>query len=186
MEEIKRELEKADIAMAKVYEHTLVDFSKIKAGKANPSMLDGVKVDYYGSLVPITQVASINNIDARTLVIKPWDKNALKHIEEGIVKSYLDITPQNDGEVIHLNIPPLTEESRAKIVKQVKAEAEKGKISMRGVRKDIKEIFKKLQKDGASEDLIRDAEDDLQKKTDSYIQKIDKLLSDKEKEVMEL
>ncbi|MCP3659792.1 MAG: ribosome recycling factor [Bacteroidetes bacterium] len=186
MEEITRTLEKAVSMMDKVYEHTLVDFSKIKAGKANPNMLDGVKVDYYGSLVPITQVASINNMDARTLVIKPWDKNALKHIEEGIVKSYLDVVPQNDGEVIHINIPPLTEEKRTQIVKQVKHEAEKGRISMRGVRKDIKESLKRLQKDGASEDLIRDAEDDLQKKTDSFIKKIDDLLANKEKEIMEL
>ncbi len=186
MEEIKRELEKADIAMEKVYEHTITDFSKIKAGKANPSMLDGVKVDYFGSLVPVYQIASINNIDARTLVIKPWDKKALKHIEEGIVKSYLDVTPQNDGEVIHINIPPLTEESRSKIAKQVKGEAEKGKISMRVVRKDIKEALKRLQKDGVSEDLIRDAEDDLQKKIDGYAKKIEKLLTDKKKEIMEL
>ena len=184
MEQIQKELDKALEEMEKSYKHTVNDFSKLKAGKAAPSMLDVVKVEYYGTLVPISQVASVNNIDARTLVIKPWDKNILKHIEEGIAKSYLKVTPQNDGEVIHINIPPLTEESRTKIVKQVKSEAEKGKVHLRQIRKDIKEALKKLQKDGASEDLVRDAEVDLQKDTDKFIKKIDDLTVAKEKEVM--
>ncbi len=186
MEEIKIELKRASEAMDKVYIHTNDGFKKIRAGKASPSMLEGVRVEYYGNLVPISQVAAINNIDARTLVIKPWDKSLIESIETGIVKSYLDVTPQSDGEVIHINIPPLTEEGRTKLMKLVKIEAEKGRISVRTARKDSKENFKKLKNTGASEDLIRDAEDDLQKQTDTFINKIDSLLSKKEKDIMEL
>ena len=186
MDQLKKEIEKAKDLMDKALVHTAESFSKLRAGKAMPSMLDGIKVDYYGSMVPISQVASVNSIDARTLVIKPWDKGALKHIEESIVQSYLDITPQNDGEVIHLNIPPLTEETRTKLTKQVKNESEKNKVSIRTIRKNIKDDLKKLQKEHVSEDLIRDTENDLQKMTDDYIKKIDDLTFQKNKEIMEL
>ncbi len=185
-EQIKRELSIAVDKMEESYQYTINGFSKLRVGKAMPSMLDGVKVEYYGSLVPVSQVASVNNIDARTLIIKPWDKGVLKNIEEGIAKSYLKVTPQNDGDVIHINIPPLTEEGRTEMMKQVKAEAEKGKVHLRHIRKDVKDALKKLQKEGASEDLIRDGEVDLQKDLDKFIKKIDELTSVKEKEIMML
>ncbi len=184
MEEIKKELEKADVKMVGAIDHTKDSFSKIRAGKATPSILDGVRVEYYGNLVPISQVASINNVDARTLVIKPWDKSMIVAIETGIIKSHLEFTPKTDGEVIHINIPPLTEESRSKLMKNVKQEAEKGKVSIRNIRKDSKDNLKKIK--NVSEDLIRDAESDLQDKTDKFIKDIDNLLSSKEKDIMEL
>ncbi len=185
-EQINRQLSIAVDKMEESYQHTVSDFSKLRVGKAMPSMLDGVRVEYYGGLVPISQVASVNNIDAKTLVIKPWDKGVLKHIEEGIAKSYLKVTPQNDGEVIHINIPPLTEESRTEMMKLVKVETEKGKVHLRHIRKEVKDTLRKLQKEGASEDLIRDAEVDLQKDLDKFIKKVDELTKVKEKEIMML
>jgi ribosome recycling factor len=160
------------------------EFTKIRIGRANPQLLDGVKVDYYGSIVPLSQIASVTTPDPRTIFIKPWEKKMLHAIEKAIVASKIDIVPQNNGEIITINIPQLTEERRIVVVKQAKTDAEKCKVSVRNARKHSKEILKKLQKDGTPEDAIKKAEDQLQKTTDSFIEKIDSMLAAKEKDIM--
>lgn len=184
MEEIELFLDEAKELMSKAVNHTNVELTKIRAGKAMPNMLDGVMVDYYGASTPLSQVASINTPDARTLVIKPWEKNLISEIEKSIINSDLGLNPQNDGEIIRLNIPALTEERRRQLVKQTKAEVENGKISIRNVRKDTNESLKKLLKEGASEDAIKVAEDSVQKLTDSFAAKLDEMFGAKEKDIM--
>lgn len=160
------------------------EFAKIRTGRANIQILDGIKVDYYGQFVPLSQVASITTPDPKTIFIKPWEKKVLIEIEKSIVNSKIDITPQNNGEIITITIPAITQERRILIAKQAKNDAEKCKISVRNVRKNSKELLKKLEKDGVPEDAIKKAEDHLQKITDSFISKIDELLATKEKEIM--
>lgn len=186
MDEIQEHLEQARHAMENAHARTQKEFTKIRAGRAMPSMLDGILVMYYGNATPIDQVASISTPDARTLAIKPWEQRLIPEIEKAIFGSKLALTPQNDGATIIINIPPLTEERRKTLVKQVREEAEKGKIVVRNVRRDIKEVFKKLQKSGTSEDAIKIAEEQAQKLTDTHINKIDALLARKEIEVMEV
>lgn len=183
-EEIKMFLDEAKELMDKALQHTGNELVKIRAGKAMPSMLDGLTVEYYGMTTPLNQVSTINTPDARTLLIKPFEKNLLAEIEKTIKNSDLGLNPQNDGETIRLNIPPLTEERRAKLVKQVKQEIEHGKVSVRNVRKDINDSLKKLQKEGASEDAVKKAEEKVQKLTDDFIAKIDELFHKKEQELM--
>lgn len=149
-----------------------------------PNMLDGLLVDYYGNPTPISQVASINTPDARSLAIKPWEKNMVAAIERAIINSDLGLNPQNDGEIVRLNIPPLTEERRKELVKQSKHEAEHGRISVRNVRKDTNEHLKKLLKEHVSEDAVKAAETSVQELTDEYIKKIEDLLAIKEEEIM--
>lgn len=182
MEEIEIYLDTAKEMMEGAVSHTITEFSKIRAGKAMPSMLDGVDVEYYGTMTPLNQVAGVTTPDARTLSVKPWEKTMLQEIERAIINSNLGFNPQNDGEQIRINIPPLTEERRLQLMKQVKAEAEKGKISIRNARKDTNDSLKKL--DGVSEDLVKSAEDDVQKLTDTYTSKIDMLVEAKEKDIM--
>ncbi len=182
MEEIEIYLETAEEMMEKAIDHTKNEFLKIRAGKAMPSMVDGIDVEYYGTMTPLNQVAGVTTPDARTISIKPWEKNMLQEIERAIINSNLGFNPQNDGEQIRINIPPLTEERRLQLMKQVKAEAENGKISIRNARKDTNDSLKKI--DGVSEDLIKDAEADVQKLTDSYSIKIDQLVEAKEKDIM--
>ena len=182
MEEIEIYLETAEEMMEKAIDHTKNEFLKIRAGKAMPSMVDGIDVEYYGTMTPLNQVAGVTTPDARTISIKPWEKNMLQEIERAIINSNLGFNPQNDGEQIRINIPPLTEERRLQLMKQVKAEAENGKISIRNARKDTNDCLKKI--DGVSEDLIKDAEADVQKLTDSYSTKIDQLVEAKEKDIM--
>jgi ribosome recycling factor len=170
--------------MDKAVDHASSEFTKIRAGKAHPSMLDAVKVDYYGQLVPINQVASVNTPDARTINIQPWEKAMLSPIEKGIIISNLGFNPTNDGTLIRVILPPLTEERRKEIVKKVKGESETAKVAVRNIRKDINEVIKKLQKDGLPEDDAKTAETQVQKTTDSYIKKIDDLTAAKEAEVM--
>lgn len=184
MEEIQKQLEKADQLMQKAYAHAQLEFGKIRAGRVMPDMLDGIQILYYGNPTSLNQAAAITAPDARTLVIKPWEKQYLSEIEKAIVNSKIGLTPQNDGEVIRIVVPPLTEERRKDLVKQTKNEAEKGKVVIRNIRKDIKEAFKNLQKEGASEDLIKRSEEKLQILTDKYIQTIDTLLTHKETELM--
>jgi ribosome recycling factor len=184
MEEIEMFLEEAKELMDKSVNHCHHELTKIRAGKAMPNMLDGLMVDYYGSPTPINQVASITTPDARTLSIKPWEKNMIGEIERAIINSDLGLNPQNDGEQVRINIPPLTEERRKDLVKQVKAEGENGKVSIRNVRKDTNDSLKKLLKDGVSEDAVKDAENEVQKLTDSHVTKIDQLTSDKEEDIM--
>lgn len=184
MEDIDFYLEHAQELMDKSVEHAASELSKIRAGKAMPNMLDGIEVEYYGSMTPLNQVASVNTPDARTLMIKPWEKNMLNEIERAIINSDLGLNPQNDGEIIRINIPTLTEERRKNLVKQAKQEAENGKVSIRNVRKDTNDHLKKLLKEGVSEDQVKSAEDDVQKMTDEHTARIDTLLESKEKDIM--
>jgi len=184
MEEIKLYLDEAKELMQKAVDHTASELVKIRAGKAMPNLLDGIMVSYYGAPTPLAQVASVNTPDARTLTIKPWERTLIGEIEKSIINSDLGLAPQNNGEIIILTIPPLTEERRRNLVKQAKQECATGKISIRSVRKDINEGLRKLQKDGASEDDVKRAEDTVQKLTDQYSAKIDELLVKKEADIM--
>ena len=184
MEELEFYLEEAQDHMEKSLHHVSHALAKIRAGRAMPSMLDGLMVDYYGNPTPINQVASINTPDAKTLAIKPWEKNMLSEIEKVIINSDLGLNPQNDGEIIRLNIPPLTEERRKDLVKQSRNEAEHGRVSVRNVRKEANDHLKKLLKEHVSEDEVKKAETKVQELTDEYVKKIDELLEKKEGEIM--
>jgi ribosome recycling factor len=158
--------------------------SHIRAGKANVRILDGVKVEYYGSHVPISNVASINTPDAKTITVLPWEKTMLKTIEKAIMDSDVGITPENNGEIIRLGIPPLTEERRKQLVKHSKQETEGAKVGIRNARRDAVELVKKAVKEGVSEDLGKDSEGNIQKIHDKYVKKADEVLANKEKEIM--
>lgn len=158
--------------------------ARIRAGKANPKILEGIRVEYYGSAAPISNVANISVPDARTIAITPWEKSMFKEIEKAIINSELGITPENNGEVIRLSIPPLTEERRKMLVKQSKAEAEQAKVSVRNARRDAIDGLKKAVKQGLSEDVEKDAEAQVQKLHDKYLKKIDELFAAKEKEIL--
>ncbi|MBD2714407.1 ribosome recycling factor [Microvirga sp. STR05] len=183
-EEIQFYLSEAEESMGKSLQHTNLELSRIRAGKASPAMLDSLRVDYYGTPTPISQVANVSTPDARTLFIKPWEKNIIAEVVKAIKNSDLGLNPQSDAEGVRLNIPPMTEERRRELVKQVKNEAEAGKVRIRSIRKDVNESLRKLLKDGASEDAIKDAEAKVQKATDSYITQVDGLMSKKESEIM--
>jgi ribosome recycling factor len=170
--------------MDKAISHLEVELTKVRAGRANPNMFDGLVVDYYGNPTPISQVGNISVTDARTLVIQPWEKNMLQPIERSIIAANLGVTPQNDGTIIRIFLPPLTEERRKEIVKRVHQEGEHSKVAIRNIRRDAIEHIKKLKKDGLSEDLAKDSEDEVQEMTDKFIGIVDKHLAQKEKEVM--
>lgn len=174
----------AEDHMKKAIQHLEAELVKIRAGRANPNMLDGLVVDYYGSPTPISQVGNISVSDARTLTIQPWEKNMLQPIERAIINANIGVTPQNDGNIIRLFLPPLTEERRKELVKRVNAEGEHTKVAVRNIRRDAIEHVKKLQKDGLSEDAAKDAEKDIQQITDKYIALVEKHLQAKEKEIM--
>jgi ribosome recycling factor len=184
MTDINSILKKAEEKMIATVNFLDQDLARIRAGKANPKILDGVKVPYYGDLTPLTNVASVNTPDAKTLLVTPWDKKLLKDIEKALLNSDVGITPDNNGEVIRLNIPPLTEERRKNLAKQAKQDAENAKISVRNTRRDAIETLKKTLKNVVSEDLIKDAENEAQKTHDKYIKKIDELYAAKEKEIL--
>ncbi|WP_114751455.1 ribosome recycling factor [Pleomorphovibrio marinus] len=186
MEEIQLFLEEAESLMKKAVDHTASELVKIRAGKAMPNFLDGIMVSYYGAPTPLQQVSSITTPDARTLAIKPWEKTLIGEIEKAIINSDLGLNPQNNGEMVLLTIPPLTEERRKNLVKQVKNECENGKISIRTIRKDTNDSLKKLQKEGASEDEVKRAEDSVQKMTDKYSGQIDAHFDKKEEEIMKV
>lgn len=181
---ISLELEDCKEHMAKAVAHTESELTKIRAGKATPSMLDGVSIDYYGTLTPISQVSNINTPDARSIVIQPWEKSVISAIEKAIIDANLGLTPQNDGTVIRLAVPPLTEERRRDLVKKVKEEAERGRVAIRNIRKDANDSIKKLKSEGVSEDEIKLGEAEVQKLTDTYIAKVDDLAVLKEKDIM--
>lgn len=159
-------------------------FSRIRAGRANPHILDGVRVEYYGSTVPLSNVATISTPDAKTILVQPWEKPMLKVVEKAIMDSDVGITPENNGEVIRLGIPPLTEERRKQLVKQTKNEAEEAKISIRNSRREGIDEVKKAVKDGMPEDMGKDGENELQKLHDKYIKKVDEMFAEKEKEIL--
>ncbi len=171
-------------AMQKAISHLENELIKIRAGKANPQMLDGLTVDYYGSPTPMNQISNVSVMDARTLTIQPWEKNMLQPIERAIIAANLGVTPQNDGNIIRLFMPPLTEERRKEYVKRANGEGEHTKVAVRNIRRDAIEHIKKLQKQGVSEDLTKDAEKKIQETTDKYIALVEKHLSSKEKEIM--
>lgn len=158
--------------------------ARIRAGKANAKILDGIKVEYYGSMVPLSNVANISVPDARTIAITPWEKPMFKEIEKAIINSALGIIPENNGEVIRITIPPLTEERRKNLVKQTKAEAEQAKVSVRNARRDAIDGLKKAIKQGMPEDVEKDAENEVQKIHDRFMKKIDDILAAKEKEIL--
>lgn len=182
MEEIELYIEEAREQMTKSINHVSSEISKIRAGKASPSMLDGIVVEYYGSMSPLSQVSSITAPEARTLFIKPFEKSLIREIETAIMAANLGLTPQNDGNTVIINIPMLTEERRKQLVKQVHGECEEGKIRIRGIRKDTNEQLKKIK--GASEDDVKNGEETVQKATDEFILKIDALMKKKEAEIM--
>lgn len=186
MEEIQMFLDEAKETMGKALNHVNIELTKIRAGKAMPNMLDGLMVDYYGASTPLNQVASITTPDARTIMVKPWEKNLIQEIERTIINSDLGLNPQNDGEQIIINVPMLTEERRKALVKQVKGEGENGKISIRNARKDTNDSLKQLLKEGASEDDIKRAEEKVQTLTDEFSKKIDDILVKKEAEILKV
>ena len=184
MIDVKETLALAEEKMEEAVMYLDDSLARIRAGKANVKILDGIRVDSYGSLVPLNNVAAINTPDARTIAIKPWDKTMFKVIEKAIIDSQVGIMPDNNGEIIRLTIPPLTEERRKQLVKQCGKEEEQAKISVRNARRDILEKLKKGIKDGLAEDVEKDAEDKLQKMHDKYIKQIEALMAAKEKEIM--
>ncbi|MBQ8988313.1 MAG: ribosome recycling factor [Prevotella sp.] len=184
MLDVKETLKKSEERMEMAAMFLEDELNRIRAGRANIAILDGVRVDSYGSKVPLNQVANISVPDARTIAIKPWDRKEIKNIEKAIMDSDVGITPENNGEVIRLNIPQPTEERRRDLTKQCNKIAEKAKVEVRNVRADIKDKLKKAIKDGLSEDNEKDAELELQKIHDKFIKKIDELIAAKNKEIM--
>ena len=176
----------ADDRMNKAINHLETELIKIRAGKANPQMLDGLVVDYYGSPVPINQVANVSVMDTRTLTIQPWEKNMVQLIERAIIGANIGVTPQSDGVMIRLSLPPLTEERRRELVKKCQGEGEHSKVAIRNIRRDAIEHIKKLEKTGLSEDAAKDAEADVQQATDKYTAAVEKHLTAKEKEIMSI
>jgi ribosome recycling factor len=183
-EEVQITLEAAEESMTKAIGHLETELTKVRAGKANPAMLDGIMVDYYGNPTPINQVGNISVLDARTLTIQPWERNMLQAIERSIINSNIGINPQNDGNLIRLFLPPLTEERRRELVKRAQGEGEHCRIAIRNIRRDAIESIKKAQKNGLSEDAAKDAEADIQELTNKYIALVEKHLAAKEKDIM--
>jgi ribosome recycling factor len=184
MIDTKQHVQAATDKMEGAIAHLDEQLAHIRAGKANAKILDGVRVSYYGSLTPLTSVASVTTPDAKTIIITPWEKQLIKDIEKAIINSEVGITPENNGEVIRLGIPPLTEERRRTLAKQSKQEAENAKISVRNARRDAIEALKKSIKEGLPEDMEKDAEAEVQKIHDRFIKKVDELYAAKEKEIM--
>ena len=170
--------------MQKAYDFLLADYQTIRAGRANPHVLDKLKVDYYGTPTPIQQVANVSVPEARMIQIAPWEKSLIREIEKAIMASDIGITPNNDGTVIRLVFPELTEERRKDLVKDVKKKGEEAKVAIRNIRRDANDAFKKLAKTEISEDEIKDLEDSVQKITDKYIKDVDKAIEEKSKEIM--
>jgi ribosome recycling factor len=168
----------------KTLNHLENELIKIRAGKASPAMLNSVMVEYYGSMTPLQQVANVNTMDARTIIVQPWEKPLLNDIAKGIINANLGLNPQNNGEQLIIAVPPLTEERRRELVKRAKAEAEHAKIGIRNNRKDALDMIKDLKNEGLSEDMTKDAEEEVQKITNSYIKKVDDLVELKEKDIM--
>lgn len=185
-EEIDFILDSAKESMQASIDHLNKELTKIRAGKANPSMLDGIMIEYYGANTPLSQVANIGTLDARTLTIQPWEKATLEPIERAIINSNLGLNPQNNGEMILINIPQLTEERRKELVKQTKSEGEHAKVSIRNARKDANDEVKKLEKEGLSEDQAKGIEEEIQELTNNFSAKVDQVLELKEADIMKV
>jgi len=177
-------LEEAKEGMTNAIAHLERELVKIRAGKASPSIFDSVKIDFYGTMTPLAQVGNINIPDARTIVIQPWDRSVLGAIEKAIMAANLGFTPVNNGEIIRISIPPLTEERRKEMVKKVKVEGENAKVAVRNVRRNVVDSARKLTKDGVPEDEVKGLEKDIQIATDKSIEKIDQIIAAKEKDIM--
>lgn len=183
-EEVQLYIDDAKEKMEKAIEHLQNELVKLRAGKANPHILDGITVDYYGVNTPLNQVANINTPDPKSIAIQPWEKNMIEPIEKAILHANIGITPVNNGELIRINIPPLTEERRKQLVKQVKNDGESTKISIRNTRRETNEEIKKLQKEGLPEDESKKAEDEIQKITDNFTKKVSDIIEKKEEDIM--
>ena len=182
MEEIEFILDSTKEQMQGAIKHLEIAFSKIRAGKASPQMLANISIDYYGALTPLSQASNINTPDARTISVQPWDKSMLEVMEKAIIDANLGFNPMNNGEMIMINVPPLTEERRLQLVKQAKSESENAKVSIRNARKEANDELKKL--DGISEDIMKDSEINVQNLTNEYTTKIDAFFSTKEQEIL--
>ena len=183
-EEVQLCIEDTTEKMENAINHLNNELVKLRAGKANPAVLNDVKIDYYGTLTPLNQVSNINTPDAKTIAIQPWEKNLIGDIEKAILAANIGFTPINNGELIRINVPPLTEERRKELTKQVRHEGENAKVSIRNARRDANEYLKKLKKEGLEEDMEKDAEIEVQKITDDYSKKVDVLIENKEKDIM--
>jgi len=183
-EEVVFLYDEAEEKMTNAIKHLERELIKIRAGKANPQMLDSVKVDYYGTMSPLAQISNINTPDARSIVVQPWEKSMLSTIEKAIMAANLGFNPQNDGAIIRIVVPPLTEERRKELVKKSKSEAETAKISVRNARREALDAGKKLEKEGVPEDEIKRFETDMQELTNQFIAKVEKVLEAKEKDIM--
>ncbi len=185
-EEVEFCLDEAEESMQLAISHLEKGFQKIRAGKASPQMLDGVMVDFYGVPTPINQTANINTPDPRQIIVQPWDKSIIHDIEKAILAANLGFNPSNEGEVLRINVPAITEQRRLELVKQAKAESEKSKISIRSSRRSANDEIKQLEKDGLAEDESKRAQDDIQELTNKYIDKVDKLMDAKEDDIMKV
>ena len=181
---MKERVKVFDEKMTKAYNHLLAEYQTIRAGRANPHVLDKIKVDYYGTPTPLQQVGNISVPEPRMLQIAPWEKSLIREIEKAIMASDVGITPNNDGSVIRLVFPELTEERRKDLVKDVKKKGEEAKVAIRNIRRDANDAFKKLAKEDVSEDEIKDLENEIQKLTDKYIKDIEKAVDEKSKEIL--
>jgi ribosome recycling factor len=183
-EEVQLALDEAKSSNDKAIQHLIEELEKVRAGKATPSLLDSVVVEYYGALTPLSQLANVSTLDARTLTVQPWEKGILDEIAKGITHANLGLNPQNNGEMIIINVPALTEERRHDLVKKAKSEGENAKVSIRNNRKESNDLIKSLKNDGLSEDQVKSAEDEIQKITDSYSKKVDDIVTIKEKDIL--
>ncbi|MFT5183285.1 MAG: ribosome recycling factor [Flavobacteriales bacterium] len=186
VEEVNEAIEESKGHMDKAMDHLDVGLAKIRAGKANPSMLSGVMVEYYGSQTPLSQVANVNTPDARTLSVQAWEKQMLEPIATAIMNANLGLNPQNNGEVILINVPVLTEERRLALCKQAKSEGEHAKVSLRNARKDANDFIKMAEKEGLSEDMAKTLETKIQVLTDNYNRKVDSIIIAKEADIMKV
>lgn len=186
MEEIELYLDDAKETMEGAVKHLIIELGKIRAGKASPQMLEGLQIDYYGTMTPLHNVATINTPDARTIAIRPFEKKVINDIEKAIRNGNLGFAPSNDGEMIRISVPPLNEERRRELAKRAKNEVETAKINIRNIRQDANNSLRKLTKDGVAEDLVKVSEDRVQQLTNSFVTKVEQILSAKEKEIMEV
>ncbi|SEJ48955.1 ribosome recycling factor [Dyadobacter koreensis] len=186
MEEIELYLDDAKDTMEGAIKHLIIELGKIRAGKASPQMLDGLQIEYYGSMTPLSNVATINTPDARTIAIRPFEKKTINDIEKAIRNGNLGFAPSNDGEMIRISVPPLNEERRRELAKRAKNEVETAKINIRNIRQDANNSLRKLTKEGVAEDLVKVSEDRVQQLTNSYVSKVEQILAAKEKEIMEV
>lgn len=185
-EEVEIYMDDATERMEKALNHLEDELGKIRAGKASPSMLKDIRVDYYGQITPLTQMANVGTSDARTIVIQPWEKNMIGEVEKAILKANLGLNPVNNGEIIRIQIPDLTEERRIILTKQVKTEGENAKIAIRNIRRDTISEIKALEKDGLSEDASKDYQDDVQKLTDKNTKNVDEIIDAKQNDIMSI